>query len=134
MKTTLSLCVFVFFLVSTAYAAQTVGIWHCFGQFPLSVQEALALLEDKSPAPKKPIIKVWGYADSTGKIRSNGIFKDALYRQIGIEHRWDFDQNLSDGTYEAAFTIGADGIGNYFHFGSSDSTKSKLVTNCKKIK
>ncbi|NVK74739.1 MAG: hypothetical protein HWE24_14815 [Oceanospirillaceae bacterium] len=52
----------------------------------------------------------------------------AIYRRVGIEHRWDWD----DGKY--AFTIKADGTGLYYDFSNSETgrEKAKDVFECKK--
>ena len=51
-----------------------------------------------------PIIKVL-VIDNIGMIETNGISKIAMYTQQGLTHRWDFDLNESDGTYDASFGI-----------------------------
>ena len=94
------------------------------------------------PKPTKPIVKAWTYteyfSDSghiyNGMIEANEIRKPALYKQEGLEHRWNFDLNESEGDFDAAFVIKPDGTGLYYYFGSEEKVNASLFTECKKTK
>ena len=109
----------------------TVGIV----QADLEVVASWTCLENTYPKPTNPIVRTWIYADSgTGKIEANGIVKDASYSQQGLEHRWNFDPNIDEEDYDASFVIDPSGTGKYYYFGSEDSVKPSLWTECTKTK
>lgn len=123
MKILIALYTAAFFLVSTAYTTQAVAAnWEC-----------LSVLDFLDPAG--PIVKAWADLDSNiGTVEANGIIKDAEYYQQGLNHRWDFDLNESDDTYNASFVIEPTGTGKYFYFGGKDEAQPDFVTTCKKTK
>lgn len=118
----LVLCVF---LTATVAEARIIGQWFCFDKFAY-------------PKPATPIVRANAHVDPSGEyigdIWANGIKKDSAYQQQGLTHRWDFDFNPYDGTYDAAFVIKADGTGLYYYFGEERETKPSLFTACEKVK
>ncbi len=117
--------------------------WYCFDSDKYKLYHALELLETGSGGdPPAPIIKAWvtsqplavGGGSSKGTIITGGIVKDAAYKTEGLTHRWDFDLNQNDGTYEAMFSIEPNGTGSYYYFGSQKTANPSLVTKCEKSK
>ena len=115
--------------------------WDCFDSYKYRLYHALELLETGSAGdPPAPIIKAWiisepfGGDTYKGTIKVEGIVQDAAYSSEGLTHRWDFDLNQDDGTYDAAFVIRPDGKGLYYYFGSQKSVEPSLTTKCEKTK
>ena len=112
---TCSVAVSALLLVSVAHSA-TIEEWECRDYKYNSSENILAEAKVNE-------------GGTTGGISVAGVTHKTSYEVTGFERRWDFGLR-KDSTYAYSFVISPDGMGRYYDFGSSKSTKPSILMRC----
>ena len=88
--------------------------WQCFDTFDRNQTRVLVTLT-----------RLGGASDGFGEVSVGDTIHPAIFRIDGLDWRWNFGCNESDGRFDYSFIIEPDGTGLYYNFSASTDGTAK---------